>query len=340
MLGSMKMIGCLLLCLTTAFADETSELVDRLFDKDAEVRAAAREELVKLGDGALAKVLKRIEEREAGPSVLQVYDIRDFKTIKKWWPVVKGRIAHVGKKANVSFDDTRGTAVVLASNDLHAKIAAELDEMRKRMGTFVMIEARVLQLKKPVANMPQAMDKSKLDAWVKEHGITVINSPRLTTLNGEVASVSIANQRSYVKDFEVESSESGVIADPVIDIITSGLDVKMRAVVSHPKLVHVALVAKIAEIERDMPTLHLPLPIGPGVDVQFPVGSSHSVRRMLSCKPRSFQFVVVDAKTVIAVHAMAIEVKDIGEVLRPLGEPEWEDGAPVDRRGKTEKKDK
>ena len=55
-------------------------------------------------------------------------------------------------------------------------------------------------------------------------GVEILSAPRLTTYDGQHANVSVLNQTSYVKDFEIERSEDGaVILDPVIGTLQDGL---------------------------------------------------------------------------------------------------------------------
>lgn len=307
----MRILCLLLLGMSVALAgDKTDELVDRLFHNDPEVRASARTELAKLGPDALKDVLRRIEERQAGPSVLQVYDLRDFKVLKKWWPIVKGRMKLVGGDADVTFDDERSTAVVKAKAAIHKKLAKELESMRSRMGTLIDFEARILRFKKDV-RLPARMPVAKLGAWLEKSGADVVHSPRLMTYNGQRASIQVVNQRSYVSDFDVESNEKGVVVDPVVNVVSGGIEIELRAVAMDDGVVRLALDAKLTTIDREMPTLHLPLPVGPGVDVQFPVGTSHGVRRVLNCKQGEANFVRVDGSTWIVLAAKVVELDEI-----------------------------
>lgn len=61
----------------------------------------------------------------------------------------------------------------------------------------------------------------------------VLFAPRITTFNTQRAHISIVQQLSFVRDFDVEVAQSAYIADPVIGTIQSGLVLDVRPTVSN-----------------------------------------------------------------------------------------------------------
>ncbi len=94
-----------------------------------------------------------------------------------------------------------------------------------------------------------------LRAIEKSENIQVVNSQRLTVLNNERANVSILNQTSYVRDFDVEVAQSAFIADPKVDVIQDGVVLDVKPVISYDrKYVLLALQPTVAELIRPIPT--------------------------------------------------------------------------------------
>lgn len=54
-------------------------------------------------------------------------------------------------------------------------------------------------------------------------GVEILTASRLTTFDGQHANVSVLDQVSYVKDFEVRKNENGVMLDPVVGTLQDGL---------------------------------------------------------------------------------------------------------------------
>ena len=64
---------------------------------------------------------------------------------------------------------------------------------------------------------------------------SLINAPRLTIFNNQRANLTLVNQISYVKDYDVEVAQTAFIADPLIDIIQDGLTLDVKPTVSHDR---------------------------------------------------------------------------------------------------------
>jgi hypothetical protein len=62
----------------------------------------------------------------------------------------------------------------------------------------------------------------------KDSGLSVVAAPRLTLFEKQTGTISIVNQLSYVKSFEIRSQGDTLVADPVIDTLSEGLVLALR----------------------------------------------------------------------------------------------------------------
>ena len=83
------------------------------------------------------------------------------------------------------------------------------------------------------------MDDMQLSAvlWmVKKTGRgELLMAPRLTAFNTQRANLTVVDQQSYIKDFDVEVAQSAYIADPVIGTIQSGVVLDVRPTISNDR---------------------------------------------------------------------------------------------------------
>lgn len=106
-----------------------------------------------------------------------------------------------------------------------------------------------------------------------------LTAPRLLVANNERASISVINEVSYVKDFDVEIAQAAVIADPIIDIVRDGVILDVKPVVSADrKFVTLELRPTVSVLERPIPTFATTLGSGPPVAIEVPVLSIQRVR--------------------------------------------------------------
>jgi type II secretory pathway component GspD/PulD (secretin) len=64
---------------------------------------------------------------------------------------------------------------------------------------------------------------------------TIVNAPRLTIFNNQRANLTLVNQVSYVKDYDVEVAQTAFIADPLVDVVQDGLTLDVKPTVSHDR---------------------------------------------------------------------------------------------------------
>jgi type II secretory pathway component GspD/PulD (secretin) len=83
----------------------------------------------------------------------------------------------------------------------------------------------------------------------------LVNAPRLTIYNRQRANLSIVNQVSYVKDYDVEVAQTAFIADPLVDVVQDGLTLDVKPTVSYDrKYVQLELQPTVATLLRPIRT--------------------------------------------------------------------------------------
>jgi len=83
------------------------------------------------------------------------------------------------------------------------------------------------------------LDDTQLSAvlWlIKKTGrAEIIMAPRLTAFNTQRAHLTVVQQQSYIKDFDVEVAQSAYIADPQIGVIQTGVVLDVRPIISNDR---------------------------------------------------------------------------------------------------------
>ena len=92
-----------------------------------------------------------------------------------------------------------------------------------------------------------------LHAVEKDVNTTLVNAPRLTIYNNQRANLTLVNQITYVKDYDVEVAQTAFIADPLVDVIQDGLTLDVRPTVSYDRK-YVSL-----EVQPSLATLVRPI---------------------------------------------------------------------------------
>lgn len=109
------------------------------------------------------------------------------------------------------------------------------------------VQFSILNDEVKLGGLLRAVEKS-LDA-------TLVNAPRLTIYNRQRANLSIVNQVSYVKDYDVEVAQTAFIADPLIDVVQDGLTLDVKPTVSYDrKYVQLELQPTVATLLRPIRT--------------------------------------------------------------------------------------
>ncbi len=119
------------------------------------------------------------------------------------------------------------------------------------------------------------LDDTELEAILravqKSERINAINAPTLLIANNERASISVINQVSYIKDFDVEIAQAAQIADPIVDVISDGVILDVRPVVSADRrFVTLELRPTVSQLERPIPERDVSFAIGNAGRLQLP----------------------------------------------------------------------
>ena len=109
----------------------------------------------------------------------------------------------------------------------------------------------------------QAVRKSKRSELVVEPSLMVYNTAR--------ANLVVANQVSYVSDFDVEIASSAAIADPIVRVANDGVFLDVRPVVTADRrFVWIDVRPTVANLQRPIPTLQTSLGVGTPVTLMLP----------------------------------------------------------------------
>lgn len=89
---------------------------------------------------------------------------------------------------------------------------------------------------------------------------STLTAPRLTIYNNQRSNITIVNQVTYVKDYDVEVAQTAYIADPLVDIVQDGLVLDVKPTVHHDrKFVTLEVRPTIATLNRPIQTFVTPL---------------------------------------------------------------------------------
>lgn len=109
----------------------------------------------------------------------------------------------------------------------------------------------------------RAVQKSKRSELVIEPKLMVSNTAR--------ANLVVANQVSYVADFDVEIASSAAIADPIVKVAHDGIFLDVRpTVTADRRFVWVDIRPTVATLRRPIPTLQTSLGTGSPVTLMLP----------------------------------------------------------------------
>lgn len=88
----------------------------------------------------------------------------------------------------------------------------------------------------------------------KTENAQLVNAQNVTVLNNNRANVSVINQTSYVRDFDVEVAQASFIADPKIDVIHDGIVLDVRPIIRHDRQsVTLIMEPTVATLQRPIP---------------------------------------------------------------------------------------
>lgn len=155
---------------------------------------------------------------------------------------------------------------------------------------IVTIEARILEVPRgsfdvhptaqdPVRYLDDLQTEVILRAAEKNERISVLAAPRLSAFSGQQANISAVNQTSFVQDYDVETTKDGAVADPIIGVLTEGLVLDLRPVLSvDGKYITVEMDGTWSKLARPIPEMEISVRGGHKVKVQLPEISTHRLK--------------------------------------------------------------
>lgn len=118
-----------------------------------------------------------------------------------------------------------------------------------------------------------------LRAVQKSERIEIVSAPRVLVSNTGRANLSVLNQVTYVKDFDVEIAQAASIADPIVDVIQDGVVLDVRPVVSADRrFITLELRPTIATLRRPIREAITTLGSQNAVTIQLPELDVQKVR--------------------------------------------------------------
>ncbi|MBC8328047.1 MAG: hypothetical protein ISR76_10915 [Planctomycetes bacterium] len=110
-----------------------------------------------------------------------------------------------------------------------------------------------------------------LRAVEKSRRSEVLTEPKLMVYNTQRATLTVANQVSYVGDFDVEIAQAAAIADPIVRVARDGVYLDVRPVVSADRrFTFIDVRPTVATLKRPIPSFQTSLGTGSPVTLQLP----------------------------------------------------------------------
>lgn len=117
-----------------------------------------------------------------------------------------------------------------------------------------------------------------LRAVQKYERINTVTAPTLMVYNTQRANLTVLNEISYIKDYDVEIAQAAVIADPIIDKVREGTVLDVRPIVSHDRrFITLELRPTVATLVRPIRQFTTNLAVGSAVTIQLPELRKQSV---------------------------------------------------------------
>jgi type II secretory pathway component GspD/PulD (secretin) len=113
----------------------------------------------------------------------------------------------------------------------------------------------------------------------KQERVEEVTAPQLLLYNAQRGNLSVTNQFSYIKDFEVEIAQAAAVADPVVGVVKDGVVLDVRPVVSADrKFITIELRPTLATLAQPIPTFTTTLGVGQPISIQLPRLTVQKVR--------------------------------------------------------------
>lgn len=122
-----------------------------------------------------------------------------------------------------------------------------------------------------------------LRAVSKQERSEEIVAPRLLVYNNTRANMSALRHTSYIRDFDVEIAQSAAVANPVVDVISDGVVLDVRPVVSADRrYITMELRPTLMELHLPIPTFTTTLGAGQPVSIHLPTVTIQKVRTTIT----------------------------------------------------------
>ncbi|MBP9891517.1 MAG: hypothetical protein KBG84_06385 [Planctomycetes bacterium] len=110
-----------------------------------------------------------------------------------------------------------------------------------------------------------------ITAVQKRKKARLLTAPRLSAFNTQRANITIVNQIPYIRDFELGTSTSAAIANPVVDTILDGMVLDVKPTVSNDRrFITIEVQPTIADLLLPIPTFTTTLGPTSAVTIQIP----------------------------------------------------------------------
>ena len=110
-----------------------------------------------------------------------------------------------------------------------------------------------------------------LRAVEKSQRSEIVTEPTLMVYNTARANLTVANQVSYVGDFDVEIAQAAALADPIVRVAQDGVFLDVRPVVTADRrFTYIDVRPTVATLRRPIPTFQTSLGAGSPVTLQLP----------------------------------------------------------------------
>lgn len=161
-----------------------------------------------------------------------------------------------------------GWLVVIQSPEVHRRLAAWAAERRLAEGAgaeSIESEVRILAIRGGSSALLGRLglvevpgeggtrvydaDGEAVDRLLADERVSTLAAPRLTTVAGQRASVSVVSQRSYLEDWELYQVDDELIADPVIGVVEDGLHVDLTARLDGEERIDLEATVRLSSLE-------------------------------------------------------------------------------------------
>jgi hypothetical protein len=105
-----------------------------------------------------------------------------------------------------------------------------------------------------------AGESERLVDWLRAEGLEPWNTSAVEQYDGQRSYIAVVNQRAYVAAFEVEASPDALIADPRIDVLSSGFLLDLRGELTEAGSIDLEPHVSYARTPSSIPTRTMRIP--------------------------------------------------------------------------------